>query len=143
MAGPNSEPIYSRVADIQWAIAMTAAQNALDLTSGTSYLAFTADATNGGYVRELRVKASPSQNTAATVVRIWVNNGATLATAANSALIGELGIPATTTSAANGQPDFVYPLNFALPPGYKIYLTLGTAPGGTGQFTGVVIGGKY
>ena len=139
----NTAPIFSLLADIQWITAMTAANATLDITTGTSYLAFTADATNGGFVRELRLKASPANNTAATVVRIWLNNGSTTGTASNSAFIGEFGIPATTASSVNGISDFSYPLGFAMPPGYKIYLTLGTAPGGSGQFTGTVIGGKY
>ena len=143
MAAPNTNPVYSFVGDVQWITAMVTANNTLDITSGTSYLAFTADATNGGYVREVRIKASPANSTAATVFRIWLNNGSSTGTAANSILIGELGVPATTTSAVNALPDFVYPLNFAMPPGYKIYLTMGTAPGGSGQFGAAVIGGKY
>ena len=143
MAGPNSEPIYSRVADIQWAESIVTAHNVIDLTSGTSYLVFTADATNGGYVRELRAKANPANNSAATVMRVWVNNGSTVGTAANSAIIGELGIPATTTTATAALPDFVYPINFALPAGYKFYVTFGTAPGGSAEFTVTAIAGKY
>jgi hypothetical protein len=143
MAAPNSQPLFSRVPDIQWAESCTAANNTLDLTSGTSYLVFTADATNGGFVRELRVKANPANNTAATVVRFWLNNGSTTGTAANSAIIGELGLPATTASASVAQPDFIYSLNFPIPPGYKIYATFGTAPGGSGEFTVTAIGGKY
>jgi hypothetical protein len=143
MAGPNSEPIFSRVADIQWAVNMTAANNTIDITTGTTYTVFTSDATNGGYVRELRVKVNPSQSGAATVVRVWVNNGSAVGTDTNSVLIGELGIPATTTSAVNAQPDFIYPLGFALPAGYKIIVTLGTAPGGSAEMMATVIGGKY
>ena len=139
----NTSPIFTLLGDIQWAESITAANNTLDLTTGTSYLAFTADATNGGYVREARVKANPANNTAATVMRFWLNNGATTGTASNSAIIGELGIPATTASATAPLPDFVYPLNFALPAGYRIYVTVGTAPGGSGEFTCTVIGGKY
>jgi len=142
MAG-NTAPIYTRVGDIQWVVNCTAANNTIDITTGTSYLAFTADATNGGYVRELRCKANPSQNTAATVMRIWVNNGATTGTDTNSTMIGELGIPATTTSATQAQSDFTYPLGIALPPGYRIYVTFGTAPGGSGEFMVTAIGGKY
>lgn len=143
MAAPNTEPIYSKAADIQWITAITAANTNLDITSGTSYLVFTADATNGGYVRELRLKANPSQPTAATVLRIWVNNGSATGTKANSVMIGEMGIPATTATSSAALPDFAYPLAFALPAGYKIYVTIGTAPGGTAEFMATVIGGKY
>lgn len=143
MAAPNTEPLFSRVADIQWVESIVTAHNVVDLTSGTSYLVFTADATNGGYVREVRIKANPANNTAATVARLWLNNGSTVGTASNSAFITEVGIPATTASATAPLPDIVIPLNLALPPGYKIYLTVGTAPGGSGEFTATAIGGKY
>ena len=143
MAGPNSEPVYSRVADVQWIESATAANNTIDLTSGTSYLVFTSDATNGGYVRELRCKANPANSSVATVMRVWLNNGSTTGTAANSAIIGELGIPATTTTAVAALPDFVYPINFAINPGYKFYVTFGTAPGGSAEFTVTAIAGKY
>lgn len=139
----NTSPIYTRTADIQWITAITAANTTLDITSGTSYLVFTADATEGGFVREVRIKASPANNTAATVARIWLNNGSTTGTAANSALITEVTIPATTASNSAGLPDIIVPINMALPAGYRLYLTLGTAPGGSGQFTAAAIGGKY
>jgi predicted Zn-dependent protease len=121
---------------------MTAANATLDLTSGTSYLAFTAGA-NGSFIRSIRLKASPANNTAATVLRIWVNNGSALGTASNSSLFAEIGIPATTANAAAAQPDFVYVMNEAIGAGEKIYLTLGTAPGGSGQFNATVFGGDY
>lgn len=139
----NTSPIFTRTADIQWVVNMTAANNTIDLTSGTTYTVFTADATEGGFVREVRLKANPSQNTAATVLRVWINNGSTVATDTNSVLFSEIGIPATTASATAAQPDFIVPMNIALPAGYKIILTLGTAPGGSGEFTACGIGGKY
>ena len=143
MPGPNSEPIFSRVADVQWVESIVTANNTIDITTGTSYLAFTADSTNGGFVRNARVKVNPANSTAATVVRFWLNNGSTTGTAANSAIIGELGLPATTTSATSPQADFDYPLNFAMPPGYRLYVTVGTAPGGSAELTVTVFGGKY
>jgi hypothetical protein len=141
MPGPNSEPIFSRVADVQWIGSITVANNTANIATGTSYLAFTADATNGGFVKSAKVKIAPATSSAATVVRFWLNNGLTTATAANSSLIGELGLPATTTTASAPQPDFEYPLNFAMPPGYRLYVTVGTAP--TAALTVTVLGGKY
>jgi hypothetical protein len=139
----NANPIYSRTADIQWIGDITAANTNQDLTSGTSYLIFTADATEGGFVREVRIKANPANATNATVARIWINNGATTGTASNSALYSEFGIPATSASDTLANVDFCIPLNIALPAGYRLYLTLGTAPGGSGEFTATAIGGKY
>lgn len=149
MPGPNSEPIFSRVADVQWEESITTANNTVDLTSGQIYEVFVADATNGGFVRNARVKVNPGTtavaNTAATVVRFWLNNGSTTGTPANSALIGELGLPSTTASASSPQADFDYGLNMALPPGYKIYITVGsTLVGGSApELTCTIFGGKY
>lgn len=139
----NTAPIYSRVADIQWVESITAANNTIDLTTGTSYLVWTADATEGGFLREIRIKANPANNSAATVARIWINNGSTTGTSSNSAFLTEVGIPATTASATQPLPDIIIPINMAVPAGYRFYLTLGTAPGGSAEFTAVGIGGKY
>lgn len=150
MAAPNVEPIFSRVADVQWAESVGgtgsgAANNTVDLTSGTSYLVFTADATNGGFVRNARVKVNPAATSAATVVRFWLNNGSTIGTAANSSIIGELGLPATTTTSSAPLPDFDYGLNMALPPGYRIYVTIGAWSSGPPipELTVTIFGGKY
>jgi hypothetical protein len=143
MAAPNTEPVFTRVADIQWVENITAANTTFDLTSGTSYLAYTADATNGGYVTRARIKANPTNNFAATVVRFWLNNGAATTTAANSALIGELTFAATTASANTAQIDHDFPLGIAMPPGYRIYVTIGTAPTSPAKMTVTVFGGKY
>ncbi len=139
----NIAPIYSRAPDVQWIGAIVTANNTKDLTSGTSYLVYTADATNGGFVEEVRVKADPANNTAATVFRFWLNNGATTGTASNSTFIGELPVPATTASATGALQDFAYNLSKAIPAGYKIYCTIGTAPGGSGQFSATAFGGKF
>jgi hypothetical protein len=138
----NNQPIFTRLADVQWTTsAMTVANTTTDLTAGTSYLAFTADATNGGYVQRIRFRTLGT-NSNATAARIWVNNGATTATAANNALIDEITLPSTTVSQVASQANYELPLNFALPAGYRIYVTLGTAPTSAG-WNATVIGGKY
>ena len=139
----NNSPIYSRLADIQWVTKVSTANNTSDITTGTTYTVFTADATNGGYVSRIVVKADPANSTAATVFRFWINNGSAVGTASNSALMGELGLPATTTSATAPLPDFVFPVNSAIPAGYKIIATIGTAPGANAAFTVTCFGGKY
>lgn len=45
----------------------------------------------------------------------------------NSVLIGEISLPATTISAVVATPDIDYIMNMALPPGYDVYVGLGTA----------------
>lgn len=142
----NITPIYTRVADVQWKIGISAARNDVDLSTYTAdtdcWVVFTADATNGGYVSKIVVKVQPGTNSSATVMRVWLNNGSTIGTAANSTLIGELGIPATTASASAPLPDFTYPMNVAIPAGYRIYVSFGTDPG-TCQVAVTCFGGKY
>jgi hypothetical protein len=138
----NNQPIFTRLADVQWTIsAMTVANTTTDLTSGTIYLAFSADSTNGGYVQRIRFRTLGS-NSNATVARVWVNNGLTTATAANNVLFDEITLPTTTVSQVAAQANYELPLNFALPAGYGIYITLGTAPTSAG-WEATVIGGKY
>ena len=137
----NNQPIFTRLADIQWTDAMTVANTTTDLTAGTIYLAFTADATNGGYVQRIRFRTLGS-NSNATVARIWVNNGATTAKNTNNTLFDEITLPTTTVSQVAAQANYELPLNFALPAGYRIYVTLGQAPTSAG-WEATVIGGKY
>jgi len=138
----NNQPIFTRLADVQWTIsAMTVANTTADLTSGTIYLAFTADTTNGGYVQRVRFRTLGT-NANATAARIWVNNGSTTATASNNTLIDEITLPTTTVSQVAAQSNYELPLNFALPAGYRVYITVATAPTSAG-WNATVIGGKY
>jgi len=138
MAAPSNVPIYSRVADIQWGAPLTTANTAMDGT-GTVTTVFTADATNGGFVQKLRLRAAGSN--VATVMRIFVNNGSTNATPGNNTLYDEISLPITTAAAAAATSGFEVPLGFALPPGYKINVTLGTTV--AGGWVPTIIGGKY
>ena len=138
----NVQPIYTRVPDVQWTIsAMTVANTTKDLTGGTIYLAFTADTTNGSYVQRIRFRPLGTNNSA-TVARVWINNGSTTTTAANNALIDEITLPTTSNSELAAQSNYELPLNFGLPPGDRIYVTLGTVPNSAG-WQATVIGGKY
>lgn len=133
----NTAPIFSLIGDVQWGT-ISAANTAKDGT-GTVVTAFTADATNGGFIQKLRF--SPLGTNIATVARIFINNGSTNATAGNNTLYAEVTLPATTlTETAQLNPVEV-PLNFALPPGYKINVTLGTAV--AAGYSIAAIGGKY
>ena len=139
----NNLPIYTRRGDVQWTINMTAVNTTTDLTSGTIYLAFSADTTEGGYVQRIRFKPNNAVgiNNVATVARVWMNNGSTTATAANNTFIDEISLPATTGVATAALPVYELPLNFAMPPSSTLYVTLGT--GVAGGYRATVIGGKY
>ena len=138
----NTAPIYTRLGDVQRTVsAMTVANNSYDLTGGTIYLAFTADATNGGYVQRIRFKPLGTNGTA-TVCRVFINNGASTTTYGNNIMWDEISLPTTTASATAALATYELPLNFALPAGYRIYCVLATAPGTPG-WNATVIGGKY
>lgn len=135
---PNNQPIFSRIGDIQWT-SVSSANTTKDLTTGTTYSVFTADSTNGGYVQRIRFR--PLGTNQATVARIWINNGSVTSTATNNILFDEVSLAASTISETSATSLTELPLNFALPPSYKIFVTLGvTASAG---YAVSVIGGKY
>jgi hypothetical protein len=136
----NTSPIFTLTPDIQWAISATTANTTKDLSSGTIFQVFSAG-TNGGYVQRMRFRTLGT-NSAASVGRVWINNGQTTATASNNVLWDEITLPATTVSEVAAQSTYELPLNFALPPGYIIYFTLGTAPNAAG-WSVTIIGGEY
>ena len=134
----NTSPIFSKKGDIQWsATALTAANTAKDGT-GTVATVFTAGA-DGAYVQ--RLIARPLGTNVATVLRVFVNNGASNATVANNSLVAEMTLPATTLSEVASLPPFELALNFALPAGYKINCTIGTAV--AAGFALTILGGSY
>ena len=134
----NTQPIYTASGDTQWSVSGITANTTKDLTAGTSYLVFTAGS-SGGYVQ--RIRFVPLGTNVATVARVWINNGSTTATQANNTFWDNISLPATTNSETSALPVYELPLNFALPAGYKIYVTYATAI--AAGYTATVIGGKY
>lgn len=143
----NTAPIFTLAPDIQWGGtdgdgggtgALKTANTAKDGT-GTVLTVFTADATNGGYVERIRFRAAGTN--IATVARVFINNGATSATATNNILFDEITLSATTLSETSALANYELPLGFALPAGYKLMVTLGTTVA-AGYYISV-IGGKY
>ena len=141
----NTDPIYSRLGSnsnnngtgMNQAI-LTAAADYTGANANNS-LVFTADTTNGSFIQRLRFKAIGTNT--ASVARIHINNGSANTTAANNMFYGELSLPATTISAVAATIDLDYPLNFALEPGFRIYVGLGTTVAAGWVVT--PIAGKY
>lgn len=134
----NTSPIFSKVARVEWAGGITAANTAKDGT-GTVETVFTADATNGSYLQKLGVR--PRGANVASVLRVFLNNGGSNATAANNVLIAELSLPATTLSEVAALSGNELALNIPVPPGYRVNVALGTAVAGGYAVTG--FGGDY
>lgn len=154
MAG-NTDPIFSKVADIQSSslaagtLLGPTANTAQDGT-GTMYPIWTADATNGGFLQKLTFESITT--VAATVCRIFlsdtvptVTSGALVSnTSLNTHKIGEISLPAVTVSQTAAAPHLEYPINMAIPPGYRISITFGTSTGASTTGWAVLgIGGKY
>lgn len=127
----NTAPIFSLRGDAQWgsvdgnggaAGPLKTANAAMDGT-GTVLTVFTASA-EGGWVEDLILVAAGTN--IASVARVFLNNGATNATLANNAQIGQQGLPATTAVANAANPTVRIPIRMALPAGFKINITLGT-----------------
>lgn len=138
----NISPIFSAKGAIQWnPVTLNTANTAKDGT-GTVATIFTGQSAGnaaGNFVQ--RLAARPLGTNIATVLRVFINNGSSNATASNNSLIAELTLPASTLSEVAAQPDYVMPLNFALPAGYKINCTIGTSV--AAGFAVTVIGGEY
>lgn len=138
MAG-NTNPIFSAKGIIGFSDGVVATANTTkDLTSGTIYLCHTA-AADGDYVERIRFRALGTN--VATVGRVWINNGATTATATNNRLLDEITLSATTVSEVASLVNYELPLGLVLPSGYRIYVTVGTVVAAGYHVT--VMGGTY
>lgn len=141
----NTQPIFPVVPKVSWG-KVTTANTAKDGT-GTVVTVFTAGA-NGARIDQIKVRALGTN--VATVLRFFINNGLTNATASNNSLVHETTIAATTLSEvaaltdnditiAKGA-DIVPPIQY-LPPGYTLMVTIGTTVAAGLQVT--VSGGDY
>ena len=134
----NTAPIFTLLPEILWNNSVSAANTTTDLTSGTIYDVFTGG-TNGSYVQKIRFRHVGTN--VATVVRVWLNNGGVTTTALNNTLFDDITIAANTVSQTAASTNYELPLNFALPPSYRIYVTTGTVLAAGLDVT--VIGGDY
>ena len=138
----NTAPIFTLTPAIEWSTSMTAA-NTGNASGTTTYLVFSAG-TNGAYIQKIRFRHLPSAtNSAATVARVWIGNGSSITVAGNNTLFDEITISTNTLSQTTASINYELPLNFALPPFYTIYVTLGVAPTAGSFIQAVVVGGDY
>ena len=132
-------PIFSALGAITWGAAnITAANTAKDGT-GTVDTVSTAKLVTGSYIQKLIIR--PRGTNVASVMRVFINNGLTNVTAANNVLFTEVGLAASTVSEVAALAGYEVPINIAMPPGFKINVTLGTAV--AGGFSVTVVGGDY
>ena len=136
----NTSPIFSGTGDIQWAATpLVAANTNFDGTGANSVIVATAGA-SGSFVQRIRFRASGSAT--GTVARIFLNNGQSTGSAANNVLFDEITLAATSVTQTSAQPVYELPCNFALPAGYRLLATVGTAQT-TGGWYVTSVGGSY
>lgn len=152
MAGPNRDPLFSGAPDVQvgGAVLGPTAQTGQDGSASSGiYQIFQADATNGGFLQKIVLKANGSP--AQTGVRFYVCTNPTGAftagttnTTANTSLYCDATLGAQTLNQTTGSQSIEIPFNIALPPGYRILVSFGTSTGaaGTGYVT-TAIAGKF
>ena len=144
MAAPNIDPIYTRVGDLGLGGGTglgTSVISDYDGTGANNALFYTADSTNGSYVRSIRFKSKGTN--AAAVARIFINNNSSVGSAGNNSFYGEISLPAVTASTTAATVDVDYPMGIALPPSYRIYIGISAASGLANGWTPTVIAGKY
>lgn len=144
----NTNPIFPLIPVNTWVSGPAAnaatpgvtANTTKDLTSGTIYgPIFTGKAVDGSRLDFIKVRALGTN--AATVIRIWLNNGSATGTAANNTLYLERTLSSTTIAETAEQPDIILPLSISLAAGYRVYATFGTAVAAGFHLT--AIGGDY
>lgn len=134
----NTSPIFTLTPNITWGPIVASANTSTDGT-GTTNTAFTGGA-NGSFLQ--RIKCQATGTNIGTVLRVFLNNGSTSATALNNALIADITLPASTASnSASIGPPIEVPLNIVIPSGYKALYCLGTAVASGWKVAGV--GGDY
>lgn len=134
----NTDPRFILTAAIDGEHSVIAANTTKDLTSGTSYLVFTAGA-EGSFIETIRVV--PKGTNVATAMRVWLNNGGVLTTADNNFLFTSDTIPASTASEVAGFNAIGIPVMCKLPANWRVYVTIGTAVAAGLQVT--AFGGNY
>lgn len=126
-----TSPQYAATMKTTWGTVLTA--NTAKDGTGTVVTVATGG-TNGSLINKIEVRAMGTN--VATVMRFFVNNGSTNATATNNSLVYESTIALTTLSEVAALADNVIDVTRGtttepavpfLPAGYKINVTIGTA----------------
>lgn len=119
----NTTPIFVGTPRNAYITTGTTANTLFDGT-GTVATVFTAGS-NGSKVETVNLWNLGTN--VATVVRFFVNNGSTNATAGNNALIQEITWATNTASQVAASTPVSWNANLYLPAGYKLNVTIGTA----------------
>jgi hypothetical protein len=140
MAG-NTSPIFSKAGAISIGSGITTVVTDYDGTGANNVvLSYTAGA-EGGFVQRIRFKAKGTN--AVSVARIYFNNGSANTSAGNNTFYGEVSLPATTAATTAATVDVDYPINVALPAGYRIVVGISATTTLASGWVPTVIAGQY
>ncbi|BBB61927.1 hypothetical protein UNDKW_3654 [Undibacterium sp. KW1] len=120
----NISPIFPLTPKV-WISALITAANTNKDGTGTVVQISSPAGPNGAFVES--VEAIPIGTNNASVLRVFLNNGSSTSSAANNILWEEVSLPATVLTEVAAQAKVVIPLNRAIPAGYTLYATMGTA----------------
>ena len=145
-ATANTNPIFTLTPRNGFA-KVTGVDGSMDGTDADVKLVFTAEATDGSFLQRLiaqPISSSGSTTTSAATLRIYMNNGSTVGTAANNQLIKEWSLAAIAVNVAGTTASIGYelPINFQLAPGYAIYVGI-TAFAANTQWNITSVHGDY
>ena len=147
----NTSPIFGLTPNVNWtAITNTAVNTGSDGSGviGTNlFKAFTAGS-NGSFVQKVRytVTANTSSLTSvATTLRAFISDvGTGAVAAADSAVLGEVSVPAiSVANAINATNFYDYPVNFAIPSGSFVLVGQHVAQPTKVAWSAMVIGSDY
>lgn len=145
----NAQPQFTRQANVGSCLitaANTSSQGGGTIATDT-FVAFTADATNGSFVDIVRFipTATAATSTTATVARVYLSSVTTgTVTSANNFLIAEISLPviaADNASAAVFSIDV--PVGYRIPAGWTILVQCNAAPAASTAWRAVTFGGDY
>ena len=143
----NQAPIFALVPVISYASGAAAnaatpgvtANTTKDLSSGTIYGPIFVAGVNGSRLDFIRLRSLGAN--AATVCRVFFNNGGVTATASNNMLFTEATLASTAITEVAAKVENTITVNASLPAGYRVYVTFGTA--GTDGNHVISVGGDY
>ena len=118
----NTSPVFPLTPIITVGNTLLTANTAKDGT-GTVATLYTAGV-NGSKLNGVQIAYTGTS--VATVLRLFINNGSTNATAGNNSLYMSITVAANTLSEVAAAADIFQALSLTLPAGYKLMATIGT-----------------
>lgn len=147
----NTSPIFSLTPNVGSVSITTAAANVKSSGAGTLasdiFKAFTAGA-NGSFIQKLRfmsVASAAAVTGVATTLRVFLSTvGSGSTTAADTFLVGEISVPAISSShSTNATNYYDLILNMAIPAGMFIHVSQHVAQTANQNWVATAIGGDY